>query len=216
MTLVDPALAMDQREPRQVLRGRADQAGDPIGSGSLGSRSLLATSGGGPHDSSPARRSLIICAHSDAARARQSQRGGEIEPVFLDGAAELGALMRAHDWTKTPLGPPSGWPRALKKRSAHHADFAPAVLARLGARAHLPLQRSVQVDHRRAAPNASPSLPARSREIWHQIGPMVDTVMQRDQGTYVEAQPSSWSAMAREETYYTSYSPVPDDGVPPG
>src|SRR6476620_6897029 len=33
---------------------------------------------------------------------------------FLDGGGELGALMRAYDWTKTPLGPPASWPRSLK------------------------------------------------------------------------------------------------------
>jgi hypothetical protein len=34
--------------------------------------------------------------------------------AFLDGGGELGDLMRAHDWTTTPLGPPADWPRALK------------------------------------------------------------------------------------------------------
>src|SRR5262249_18511774 len=52
-------------------------------------------------------------------------------------------------------------------------------------------------------------------EIWHQIGPMADTVMTRDQGTYVEAQLLIMERHGyQEETYYTfSYSPVPgDDG----
>jgi PAS domain S-box-containing protein len=35
-------------------------------------------------------------------------------PAFLDGGGALGALMRAHDWTTTPLGPPSAWPQPLK------------------------------------------------------------------------------------------------------
>jgi hypothetical protein len=26
----------------------------------------------------------------------------------------MGALMRSHDWTRTPLGAPAGWPPALK------------------------------------------------------------------------------------------------------
>ena len=26
----------------------------------------------------------------------------------------MGALTRAYDWTKTPLGPPDGWPQSLK------------------------------------------------------------------------------------------------------
>ena len=37
-----------------------------------------------------------------------------MSPSFLQGGGELGALMRAYDWAKTPLGPPRNWPRALK------------------------------------------------------------------------------------------------------
>jgi PAS domain S-box-containing protein len=33
---------------------------------------------------------------------------------FLAGGGEMGALMRAFDWSGTPLGPPEGWPAALK------------------------------------------------------------------------------------------------------
>ncbi|NVO14858.1 MAG: response regulator [Rhodoplanes sp.] len=33
---------------------------------------------------------------------------------FLAGGGEMGALMRAHDWTRSPLGPPERWPDALK------------------------------------------------------------------------------------------------------
>jgi len=36
---------------------------------------------------------------------------------FLEGGGELGALMRAHDWTATPLGPPA----AGHKGIARHA-----------------------------------------------------------------------------------------------
>ena len=33
---------------------------------------------------------------------------------FLAGGGELGALMRAHDWSRTPLGPVAGWPQSLR------------------------------------------------------------------------------------------------------
>ncbi len=33
---------------------------------------------------------------------------------FLSGGGETGALMRAHDWSGTPLGPPEAWPYGLK------------------------------------------------------------------------------------------------------
>lgn len=34
--------------------------------------------------------------------------------VFLTGGGEVGARMRDHDWTATPLGAPSAWPQPLK------------------------------------------------------------------------------------------------------
>jgi PAS domain S-box-containing protein len=33
---------------------------------------------------------------------------------FLAGGGEMGALMRATDWSKTPLGPPASWPQSLR------------------------------------------------------------------------------------------------------
>jgi hypothetical protein len=35
-------------------------------------------------------------------------------PAFLAGGGEMGALMRAHDWARSPLGPPHHWPPALR------------------------------------------------------------------------------------------------------
>ncbi|MBK1839480.1 PAS domain-containing protein [Azospirillum sp. YIM B02556] len=34
--------------------------------------------------------------------------------AFLSGGGEMGARMRAHDWSLTPLGPPEAWPQPLK------------------------------------------------------------------------------------------------------
>ena len=41
-------------------------------------------------------------------------KGGSRPPEFLSGGGEMGALMRAHDWTQSPLGPPAQWPDSLK------------------------------------------------------------------------------------------------------
>lgn len=51
------------------------------------------------------------------------------------------------------------------------------------------------------------------KEVWHEIGPMLDQAMRGDEGTYVESQ---LLLMERngypEETYYTfSYTPIPGD-----
>jgi signal transduction histidine kinase/ActR/RegA family two-component response regulator len=54
-------------------------------------------------------------------------RPGECD--FLSGGGELGARMRAFDWTTTPLGPPGAWPQQLKS----------AIALSLGAGAAAPL-----------------------------------------------------------------------------
>src|SRR3954462_2385460 len=33
---------------------------------------------------------------------------------FLIGGGEVGGLMRAHDWTSSPLGSPASWPQSLR------------------------------------------------------------------------------------------------------
>ncbi len=34
--------------------------------------------------------------------------------AFLEGGGEMGARLRGHDWSMTPLGPPAAWPQPLK------------------------------------------------------------------------------------------------------
>ncbi len=36
------------------------------------------------------------------------------QPGFLAGGGATGALIHAHDWVETPLGPPAVWPRPLQ------------------------------------------------------------------------------------------------------
>src|SRR5687767_15855867 len=33
---------------------------------------------------------------------------------FLAGGGAVGALMRTHDWSSSPLGPPDSWPQSLR------------------------------------------------------------------------------------------------------
>jgi hypothetical protein len=107
---------------------------------------------------------------------------------FLDGGGELGALMRAYDWAKTPLGPPQHWPRSLKT----------AVRIMLTSRQPFWLGWGPELTYLYNDPYKSiiggrhPSAlgkPFREvwPETWHLIGPMADKVMTRDEGTYVEA-----------------------------
>jgi PAS domain S-box-containing protein len=45
----------------------------------------------------------------------ENERAGvRPDASFLEGGGELGALIRAHDWSKTPLGPVEHWPQSLR------------------------------------------------------------------------------------------------------
>jgi PAS domain S-box-containing protein len=139
---------------------------------------------------------------------------GAAPEAFLEGGGELGALIRAYDWTKTPLGPPGSWPRSLKtavrimltSRQPIWLGWGPELTYLYND----PYKAIIGGKHPRALGRPFHEVWS---EIWDVVGPMADQVMTRDEGTYVEAQ---LLIMQRhgydEETYYTfSYSPVPND-----
>jgi signal transduction histidine kinase len=139
---------------------------------------------------------------------------------FLSGGGELGALMRAYDWTKTPLGAPASWPQSLKtvvrimltSRQPFWVGYGPELTYLYND----PYKSIIGGRHPHAL-----GKPFREvwPDIWSLIGPMADKVMQHDEGTYVEAMLLIMERNGyQEETYYTfSYSPVPgDDGRPGG
>ena len=153
-------------------------------------------------------------------QARASERlESRLDTSFLDGGGELGALMRAHDWTQTPLGPPARWPRSLKtavrimltSRQPFWLGWGPELTYLYND----PYKSIIGGKHPHALGRPFEEV---WREIWDVVGPMADTVMRRDEGTYVEAQLLIMERHGyREETYYTfSYSPVPNDEGGPG
>ncbi len=133
---------------------------------------------------------------------------------FLAGGGELGARLRAYPWNTTSLGSPETWPQSLK------------MAIRIMLTSRQPIWIGWGEDLTYFYNDAYKSIiggkhpwalgrPAREvwSEIWPEIGPMLDTALGGDQGTYVESQ---LLIMERngypEETYYTfSYSPIPND-----
>ncbi|RYZ20930.1 MAG: response regulator [Chitinophagaceae bacterium] len=141
-------------------------------------------------------------------------------PEFLSGGGELGERIRAYGWEDTPLGPVQQWPGSL--RTCVRIMLASRQPIWIGWGRELiklyndPYKAIVGGKHPWAL--GRPAAEVWS-DIWSDIAPMLDTVMTKDQGTYVESQ---LLIMERngypEETYYTfSYTPVPgDDGLPAG
>ena len=142
------------------------------------------------------------------------ERGPESEPAFLAGGGEMGALMRAHDWSSTPIGPVESWPQSLRTAvgiclcsrfpiliwwgpelvKLYNDDYAPI----LGAKHPAALGR-----------------PGREvwPEIWHIIGPMLEGVLQRGEATWSDDQMLLLSRRGYdEECYFTfSYSPIREE-----
>src|SRR5690348_4836311 len=133
---------------------------------------------------------------------------------FLDGGGELGALMRAYDFSTTPLGPPASWPRSLKtavrimltSRQPFWLGWGPELTYLYND----PYKSIIGGKHPWAL-----GKPFREvwKEIWSVVGPMSEHVIGQDEGIYAESQLLIMERHGyQEETYYTfSYSPVPDD-----
>ncbi|HJV51405.1 MAG TPA: PAS domain-containing protein [Noviherbaspirillum sp.] len=134
-------------------------------------------------------------------------------PAFLSNGGEMSALMRAHDWSRSPLGPPDTWPRSLctvvdLMLSSRFPKFIAWGLALgvlyndayidiLGARHPSALGRRLQ--------DVWP-------EIWEQIRPIVMDAME-GKSVYHRDLPLTLSRKGHEEqTWFTfSYSPLRDD-----
>jgi PAS domain S-box-containing protein len=133
---------------------------------------------------------------------------------FLSGGGELGQLIRGFDWEATPLGPPETWPQNLRMALRIMLTSLQPMWIGWGRQLTYfyndPYKSIIGGKHPWALGRPATEV---WREIWDDIGPLLDTAMNGDRGTYVEAQ---LLLMERngypEETYYTfSYSPIPND-----
>jgi signal transduction histidine kinase len=131
----------------------------------------------------------------------------------LDGGGEMGALIRAFDWAKTPIGAPSAWSPALRTTvrillanrfpmllwwgpqyiSIYNDAYSPI----LGLKHPWGLGRPVRECW---------------SEIWHILQPLIDTPFNGGPATWIEdieLQLNRFGSI--EETHFTvAYSPVPD------
>jgi signal transduction histidine kinase/serine phosphatase RsbU (regulator of sigma subunit) len=133
---------------------------------------------------------------------------------FLSEGGEMGALMRAHDWTRSPLGPPDGWPASLRTAvSICLSSRFPIVLwwgPELVMLYNDPYRPLLADKHPRALGQAAD---AAFPELWGVIGPMLRGVVERGEATWSDDQllPLERSGYL-EEAYFTfSYSPVRDE-----
>ncbi len=135
-------------------------------------------------------------------------------PFFLAGGGEMGALIRAHDWAGTRLGPPAQWPQSLKTAIRIMLTSRQPIWIGWGGDLlffYNDAYKSI-IGGKHPTALGQPTITV-WQEIWDDIGPLLRTAMQGTEGTYVE---KKFLLMERngypEETYYTfSYSPIPAD-----
>jgi signal transduction histidine kinase/CheY-like chemotaxis protein len=132
---------------------------------------------------------------------------------FLAGGGQMGDLMRARDWSTSPLGPPEEWPQSLQTVVALllHSRF-PMFVAwgkELGFLYNDPYAEILGAKHPAA-------LGRRFREIWSEIwsdiNPLIEAAM-AGRATYREDLPLVMNRKGfDEQTWFTfSYSPVRDE-----
>jgi len=140
------------------------------------------------------------------------------EPDWLVEAtthSDVGQLARSHAWEDTPLGPPSGWPHAL--RHAVRLCFSTRFPVMLVWGPELTLIYNDAYRDMLGTDKHPSALGAPVREVWAEIwddiGPLFDSVLTTGQATWSQDMPLLMHRSGfDEETYFTfSYSPLRDD-----
>ena len=139
---------------------------------------------------------------------------------FLAGDGEMAALIRAHDWARTPLGPPETWRAPLKAMvrmalATHHPIsifWGPELICLYndGYRASLG-------DERHPAILGMPARQSRP-EDWPIVGPRIEFVLRGDGATWNENRRVPIVRHgARQDVHWTcSYGPIDDEQSPNG
>ncbi|GAB4195856.1 MAG: hypothetical protein Fur006_42730 [Coleofasciculaceae cyanobacterium] len=139
----------------------------------------------------------------------------ESDMDWLIGGGEMGEIIRAMDWSQTPLGAIASWPQSLRTTVSILLNsrypmfiFWGSKLVKIYNDGYRPILGSTK--HPSALGKPGPEV---WPEIWDTIGPMVDEVIAQGKATWSDnlllfMHRSGYS----EEVYFTfSYSPVQDE-----
>ncbi|HEY0327165.1 MAG TPA: PAS domain S-box protein, partial [Allosphingosinicella sp.] len=133
---------------------------------------------------------------------------------FLSGSDEIGALMRARDWSDSPLGPPDRWPQMLKSTVSLMLPAAAQIVLFWGpefvALYNDNYAPTIGDKHPRAL-----GRPARENwaELWDDLEPLLLRVRDSGETVFAEDRPFYIERHGKPETVYfdISYSPVRDE-----
>jgi len=133
--------------------------------------------------------------------------------MFLSGGGELGAMMRAHDWSGSPLGHPDTWPQALRTVVALMLNSKFPMFVAWGPE----LAFLYNDSYREVLGDKHPHALGRRfhaiwAEIWRDIHPLIERAL-AGEASYAERMYLEMNRHGYDEpTWFTfSYSPVRDD-----
>jgi PAS domain S-box-containing protein len=134
--------------------------------------------------------------------------------TFLSAGGEMGALIRAHDWSKTSLGAPCKWPQPLRTAVRLILNCGHPMYIWWGADLLCFYNDAYRRSIGRELHPSSLGMPGKQvwAEIWHLIGPGVAHVMAGHGPTWRENQLVPITRDGKlEDVYWTySYSPLDD------
>jgi PAS domain S-box-containing protein len=137
---------------------------------------------------------------------------------FLAGGGEMGALMRAYDWSASTLGPPDSWPQSLRTAVRLLLNTNHPMFIWWGEDL---IQFYNDAYRQTMGPERHPSALGQGgrecwAEIWPIIGPQIEQVMNGGGATWHENQLVPVTRHGRLEQVYWTYgfSPIDeDDGI---
>ena len=133
--------------------------------------------------------------------------------MFLSGGGKVGAMMRAHDWARSPLGHPASWPQALRTVVALMLNSKFPMFVAWGDELRF-LYNDPYADILGEKHPASLGAPFQQiwAEIWSDVGPIVERAL-RGEASWWEKLPLLMNRHGfDEQTWFTfSYSAVRDD-----
>jgi two-component sensor histidine kinase len=128
----------------------------------------------------------------------------------------MGARMRAHDWAASPVGPPNTWPNSLRTMVSLLLDAQHPMFIWWGKGL---VQFYNDAYRKTMGPERHPSALGQNGrecwlEIWHIIGPQVQSVMDGKGSTWDEERLVPVTRNGRSENVWWTYSyvPIEDEG----
>ncbi len=147
-------------------------------------------------------------------KTRTASNKRQTSDDFLIGGGEMGALMRAMDWSKTALGPTTAWPQSLRTSVSICLSSAFPILVLWGPDLVMIYNDDYRPMLGRKHPHAlGQRMPECWHEIWDIIGPMLEGVLHRGEATRAEDLLLLLESNGYpEERYFSfSYSPIRDE-----